>query len=87
MKELYTSIVAYNLAVQFRRQAAESGPSGATQAELHGQSTSASDTVCSFNLHLHAAFEQWTERYEALRFGTVRPISAPTCSRLCSSPE
>jgi len=61
-KELYTSIVAYNLVVQFRRQAAELAQVKPRRLRFKGIWTTFKDQLL---LQSPCSMEEWVERYEA----------------------
>jgi hypothetical protein len=64
-KELYTSIVAYNLAVQFRRQAAKVAKVAPRKLSFKGIWTSFKDRLL---MKPPCSIEEWTERFDtALR--------------------
>lgn len=63
-KELYTSVVAYNLVAQFRRQAAKLAQVRPRRLRFKGVWTTFQDRLL---LQPHCSFEEWLERYaEAL---------------------
>lgn len=83
MKDLHTSIAAYNLIAQFRRQAAE-------VAAVAPRKLSFTGIYLSFRYGLliqpPCGFEQWTERYEAALLNGASH-KHPNRSRSRSSPK